>query len=100
MVKEPGLKLADGDVYCDEHGEIHKATNDPYQYNYEVSGETPECGPADWRKVWIGGPYKEPKAKGTRRQPKPVHDLPRNENNRPLPNCRCIRKKKTKGTKS
>jgi hypothetical protein len=42
-------------VWCEVHGEIHDATEDPYRYGYAESGETPECGAAEWRKVWAGG---------------------------------------------
>ncbi len=46
-------------VWCEVHGEIHDAIEDPYQYGYAESGETPECGAAEWRKIWAGG-YVEP----------------------------------------
>ena len=46
-------------VYCEVHGCIHEATRDPYDYGYTQSGEEPECGPDDWRKLWIGAPAEE-----------------------------------------
>lgn len=50
----PSLERVDGEVYCDVHGCVHGETTDPYDYGYAESGETPECGPVDWRVLWSG----------------------------------------------
>ena len=54
-----GLEAVEGDVWCDVHGCIHAESNDPYEYAYAATGEEPECGPKDWRKLWIGARYSE-----------------------------------------
>lgn len=42
-------------IYCEVHGGIHEKDTDPYRYGYDESGEEPECGPVDWRNIWVGG---------------------------------------------
>jgi len=49
------MELIEDEVYCDVHGCIHDKTTDPYNYHFALSGEESECGPDDWRKLWIGG---------------------------------------------
>jgi len=51
---KPNLEKVDGEVYCEMHGCVHAQTTDPYDYGYAESGETPECGPSDWRVLWAG----------------------------------------------
>ncbi len=48
------MELVEDEIYCEVHTCIHDANTDPYGYGYAQSGETPECGPDDWRKLWIG----------------------------------------------
>ena len=63
------------EIYCDSHGCIHEKSTNPYdgcptkvvdgrpvwlRYPQEGEGDElievePECGPEDWRKLWIGG---------------------------------------------
>ena len=59
------MKLVEGEIYCENHGTVHEETNDPYQYGYELSGETPECGPQDWRKLWLGAFMEKTSARGS-----------------------------------
>ena len=54
------MEQVEGEVYCDVHCCIHAATTDPYDYGYAESGEKPECGPLDWRKLWAGA-YVDPR---------------------------------------
>ena len=58
------FELVDDYVYCDVHGTIHERSIDPYDYGYgvtDVPGDNePECGPIDWRKLWIGGADNRP----------------------------------------
>ena len=53
-----------GVVWCDVHCCVHEETVDPYGYGYAVMGEKPECGPADWRKLWAGAYIERQKPKG------------------------------------
>ena len=55
------MEKVEDEIYCEVHCTVHRETIDPYDYGYELSGETPECGPGDWRKLWIGGVV-DPKA--------------------------------------
>lgn len=49
------MERVDSEIYCEVHTCIHEETNDPYSYGYWKTGEEPECGQKDWRKIWIGG---------------------------------------------
>lgn len=53
--KKPAMELVEGEVWCDQHGCIHK--DDPEAYDY---GD--RCNPKDWRKLWAGA-YVKPKEK-------------------------------------
>jgi hypothetical protein len=53
------MQLVEGEVYCEVHTCVHEQTNDPYGYGYDLTDEEPECGPGDWRKLWIGGKVEE-----------------------------------------
>jgi hypothetical protein len=44
------------EIWCEVHGCVHEPTRDPYQYGYAETGDVPECGPEDWRALWVGGP--------------------------------------------
>ncbi len=44
----------ENEIWCDVHGCLHEATEDPYGYGYAMTDEEPECRLGDWRKVWIG----------------------------------------------
>lgn len=46
-------------IYCDVHGCIHDANRDPYGECYEQTGTEPDCGPENWRKLWVGAPVPE-----------------------------------------
>jgi hypothetical protein len=58
--RKRGLEEIPDQVWCDSHGCIHDRTIDPYDYGYgdpancPHEDSTPECGPKDWRKLWIG----------------------------------------------
>ena len=53
------MELIEGRVWCSVHNCTHDQTSDPYDYGYRLSGETPECGPKDWRKLWVGAMLEE-----------------------------------------
>jgi len=53
------MQMIEEEVWCEFHGCIHEKTTDPYQYGYAESGEEPECGPQDWKRVWIGASVEE-----------------------------------------
>ena len=69
---------AEGVVCCDLHGEIHDETGHPpagaptrHDAGRPVwidagTGEvvSPECGPDNWRRVWIGGSVCRPRRMG------------------------------------
>jgi len=55
MKKRNGLELNEHEIWCDFHGCIHDKSEDPYEM-----GE-PECGPEDWRNLWIGALCKKEK---------------------------------------
>ena len=46
------MEKVEGEVYCTVHGGIHRRTNDPYDYGYAETGETPECEEQDWRTLY------------------------------------------------
>jgi len=54
----PKFERVEDQVWCEVHGSIHDETIDPYNYGYDETGEEPECGPEDWRVLWIGAPVK------------------------------------------
>jgi hypothetical protein len=55
------FELVEGEVWCDVHCCIHDRTTDPYDYGYAATDEEPECGPTDWRKLWVGARLKAEK---------------------------------------
>ena len=57
------MELMEHDVYCDVHGCVHTKDTAPYDYGV-LEGEEPECGPKDWRKLWIGGRVEKIARKG------------------------------------
>lgn len=71
------MERAADTVYCDVHGGLHRESTNPddtphhrkegreifleYADDGSVQEAEPECGPPNWRKVWVGARVTTPR---------------------------------------